>query len=96
MTESLILRGTDLRYALNRWLTLFGVCSIPELCAGLADWNFAIEGRPSKTVSDALRWEMERGRVIRRGRGLYGPGYAPRATDYRITRRVLELREQAE
>jgi len=38
-------------------------------------------GRPSKAISDALRWERERGRVFRRGRGRYGPAHLlPRST----------------
>jgi hypothetical protein len=91
---ALILRGTELRYALTRLLQLIGPCSIPELCAALENWGFAVEGRPSKTVSDALRWERRRGRVYRRGRGLYGVGWAPRSTEYRIMTRVSELRDE--
>lgn len=95
MPDPLILRGTDLRYALTQWLGLFGPCTIPQLCAGLAEWGFGVAGRPSKTVSDALRWETQRGRVIRRGRGRYDAGWMPRSTDYRITQRVLALRAEA-
>jgi len=51
-----------------------------------------VQGRPSKAVSDALRWEIEHGRVRRLGRGRYGPAYIPRSTDYRIHQRVLALR----
>lgn len=91
---ALILRGTELRYALTRLLQLIGPCSIPQLCAGLEDWGFAVEGRPSKTVSDALRWERRRGRVYRRGRGLYSVGWAPRSTEYRIMSRVSELLDE--
>jgi hypothetical protein len=55
-----------------------------------------IDGRASKSVSDALRWEIARGRVNRLGRGRYGPGQMPRCTEYRIHRRVLELRAQTD
>lgn len=92
---SLTLRGIELRYALTRLLELIGPCSIPELLAGLDNWGFAVEGRPSKTISDALRWERRRGRVYRRGRGLYSVGRAPRSTEYRIMSRVFELRDEA-
>ena len=47
-------------------------------------------------VSDALRWEMGRDRVIRRGRGLYGEGWAPSGTAYRIVDRVESLKVEAE
>ena len=43
---------------------------------------------------DALRWEIGRRRV-RLGRGLYGPGRTPRATEYRIHQRVLASRAAA-
>lgn len=37
-------------------------------------------GRTSKLVSDSLRWEVGRGRVVRLGRGQYGPGRLGRGT----------------
>ena len=37
-------------------------------------------GRTSKVVSDSLRWEVGRGRVVRLGRGRYGPGQISRGT----------------
>lgn len=92
---SLTLHGTDLRYVLTRLLEVLGPCSIQELCAGLERWGFAVEGRQSKTVSDALRWERRRGRVYRRDRGLYSVGWMPRSTEHRIIHRVLDLRERA-
>lgn len=92
----LILRGTLLRYALIRLLQLNSPSTIPELVAGLQTWGFAVEGRPSKTVSDALRWELRRGRVEQRGRGSYIAGDVARSTEYRIIRRVEELRDDAQ
>lgn len=91
----LVLRGTELRYALVRLAELIGPASIPELIAGLERWGFAVEGRPSKTISDALRWERRRGRVSRWGRGYYNAGEMPRSTEHRIIRRVQMLREKA-
>lgn len=88
------LRGTNLRYVLTRLLKLIGPATIPQLLAGLAEWGFTVEGRPSKTVSDALRWEMGHGRVWRIGRGRYRAGEAPRGTDHRIVQRVAALREE--
>ena len=70
-----------------------------ELVAELHRWGFTAPGRPSKTVSDTLRWEMRRERVRCRGRGddgriRYGPIVPPRSTDYRITRRVGVLLDE--
>lgn len=91
-----ILRSTDLRYTLTRILQVLGPMTVSDLCDQLADWNFGVEGRPTKVVSDALRWEMRRDRVRRRGRGCYGPGCAPSGTAYRIIARVESLRVEAE
>ena len=89
------LRGTNLRYALTRLLQLFGPSSVSEHVDGLTKWGFTVEGRPSKTVSDALRWEMGRARVWRIGRGRYRYADAPRSTEHRIIRRVAQLRKEA-
>ena len=93
--DTLVLRGTELRYALVRLIQLIGPATIPQLIEGLQRWGFSVEGRPSKTVSDALRWERRRDRVRRRGRGLYSAGAVPRSTEHRIIWRVVALREQA-
>jgi hypothetical protein len=69
--------------------------TVDELVAALRQWGFTVDGRPSKTVSDALRWEMEHDRVRRIGRGLYRAGGMPIGTEYRIIRRVSFLREEA-
>ena len=95
MAEPVILRGIELRYALTNYLSLHGERTVHELVEGLTHWGFEFHGRPSKAVSDALRWEVCMGRVYRRGRALYGPGEMPRATEYRIDRRVSQLRERA-
>ena len=89
------LRGTDLRYALTRVLQLSGPLTVAEIVAELNRWGFAVAGRPSKTVSDTLRWEMRRDRVRRHGRGLYAQGAVPRSTADRIIKRVLALRDEA-
>ena len=89
------LRGTNLRYTLTRLLQLCGPSTVDELVVALRQWGFTIDGRASKTVSDALRWEMEHDRVRRIGRGLYRAGGMPSGTEYRIIRRVSFLREEA-
>ncbi|MDX1889371.1 hypothetical protein [Mycolicibacterium sp. 050158] len=95
MDDSLVLRGTELRYALVNYLYQHGRATIPELIAALTEQGFVIVGHPPKSVSDALRWEMGHVRVCRVGRGVYAPFEMPRSTEYRIHHRVLALREQA-
>jgi hypothetical protein len=90
--NSSYLRGIELRYVLTFHLANQGPATLPELINGLHHHGFRVRGRPSKAISDALRWEIEHGRVHRLGRGRYGPGYIPRSTDYRIHQRVLALR----
>jgi hypothetical protein len=95
MTNSLVLRGIELRYALTLYLFQHGPTTVADLIEALYYQGFDIPGRASKTVSDALRRETVNGRVRRIRRGRYGPGSMPRATEYRIHRRVLALREEA-
>jgi hypothetical protein len=95
MKEPLQLRGIELRYALTMHLCSHGPASITELVDALAWHGFAVAGRASKSISDALRWEMGYGRVRRLGRGRYGPGYLPRGTEHRIHKRVMALRDMA-
>jgi hypothetical protein len=89
------LHGIELRYVLTLRLSQHGPATIAELIDALTWHGFCLRGRASKAVSDALRWEIGRGRVRRLRRGLYGPDYIPRATEYRIINRVLALREAA-
>lgn len=93
--RGLPLRGTELRYVLLRLLQLTGPATVPELEEGLRQWGFTVDGRPSKTISDALRWERRRDRVRRVGRGRYRAGGMPRSTEHRIIWRVVALREKA-
>ncbi|MBU3707360.1 MAG: hypothetical protein FGM50_11885 [Mycobacterium sp.] len=89
-----LLRGTELRYMLTRMLQLGGPSTVAELAAELERFGFGVSGRPSKTISDALRWEIRRDRVRRRGRGMYQQGAVPRSTSYRIIRRVIALHDE--
>jgi hypothetical protein len=96
MDDSAVLRGTELRYALTMFLLQHGPTSITGLIAGLTLQGFRIVGHPPKSVSDALRWEAQHGRVYRRRRGVYAAwDDIPRSTEYRIHQRVLSLRAQA-
>lgn len=90
------MRGTELRYLLTMQLFLHGRATVAHLVRALAAQGFGVEGRPSKTVSDALRWEIGHNRVRRCGRGRYGPGWMPRGTEHRIHSRVLALRDEVE
>ncbi|SBS75348.1 conserved hypothetical protein [uncultured Mycobacterium sp.] len=88
-----MLRGTNLRYVLTRYLQLNGPASVADLVVALDDWGFTVAGRPSKAISDALRWEIGRDRVRRRGRGRYAATLGiPRGTEHRISQRVAALR----
>ena len=95
MTNRRRLRGIDLRYALTMYVFQHGPATVADLIDALDFQGFEILGRPSKSVSDALRWEIAHGRVRRLARGRYGPASMPRATESRIHLRVLALREEA-
>lgn len=89
-----VVTGIELRYLLTTYLLEHGQTTVAELAGALAAQGFATAGRPSKAISDALRWERGRGRVRKWSRGRYGPGSVPRATEHRIHRRVQALREE--
>jgi hypothetical protein len=89
------LQGLELRYVLTMYLVQHGPQTVNELIDAIRWQGFDVDGRASKQVSDAPRWERRRGRVRRLARGLYGPGFLPRATEYRIYQRVLALRAAA-
>lgn len=95
MTDKLLLKGTNLRYVLTMQLFLCGPMSVADLVDALDDQGFTTTGRPSKTISDALRWEMAHGRVYRARHGRYRPADMPRSTEYRIRERVYALRAAA-
>jgi hypothetical protein len=86
------LQGIELRYALTMYLLQHGPTTVKQLVDAMEWQGFAVEGRASKQVSDALRWERRRGRVRRLARGVYGPGYVPRGTEHRIHTRVMAMR----
>jgi hypothetical protein len=76
-------------------LAVHGPATVATLTDMLEYQGFRVAGRASKAVSDALRWEIGRGRVRRLRRGLYGPGAMPRATEQHIHKRVMALRGEA-
>jgi hypothetical protein len=84
--------GLHLRYLLTLHLFDAGESTIGDLVTAVGRQGFRLDGRPSKTVSDALRWELRRGRVVRRGRGRYAPGAMPRQTQSWMRQRLRSLR----
>lgn len=91
------LSGIDLRYLLTLILRGAGrPLTVAELIRAVERAGFAVHGRPSKTISDALRWEIARGRVERLGRGVYGFAHAPRPTLHRMRRRIDEMSRWAD
>ncbi len=52
-----------------------------ELAAAIQDRGLTIgAAKPNKAVSDALRWEVAKGRVVKPGRGVFVAGRMPRST----------------
>lgn len=81
--------GLELRYAIVLVLLDAGrPLRVTELVDQLERLGLQTIGRPGKTVADAIRWEVRRGRVRQLGRGLYGPGRVPRSTMYHMRRRL--------
>ena len=88
------LRGRDLRYVLTTLLReARRPLTVAELVARCEDVEgISFDGRASKIISDALRWEMGWNRVRRLSRGVYCYVGAPRSTEHWIRRRVTALR----
>lgn len=80
-----LLSGRGLRFVLvDLLMTNRGETSVAELAAALSRQGYDVKGRASKTISDALRWEVRRGRVGRTARGRYCYRRAPVSTARRI------------
>jgi hypothetical protein len=71
------------RYRLTLALIAAGrPMTVAELTLALKGSGRMPGGRTSKVISDALRWEVRRGRVRRLGRGIYVAGEVPRSTQW--------------
>ena len=90
--EPQLIDGRYLRWLLTVCLFDHRVLTLGEMLVLIERHGFRVRGRPSKTVSDALRWEMRRGRVVRLGRGRYAAGSMPRSTLSWQRARVRRLR----
>lgn len=88
----LTLCGRPLRHLLTVTLDERGPLSVAELAAAVGREGFALPGRSSKTISDALRWEIRHGRVVRLDRGRYAVGTMLRQTRRWVQQRVDRLR----
>lgn len=81
--------GTQLRHAICLCLlNAEAPLTVPEVITGVEVLGCPVPGRPSKTVSDALRWEVRRGRAVRVDRSLYRTGAMPRSAEWWIRRQV--------
>ncbi len=78
------LRGRSLRFVLTDELRQHQTMTVGDMVTTMAEYGFNLGGRPSKVISDALRWEVARGRVIRLRRGVYRFHQAPTSTIRRI------------
>jgi hypothetical protein len=96
VTERPVLWGRELRYVLTLAIRDAGrPVSVAELVALVEQAGFRLERRPGKTVSDALRWEVRKRRVVRAGRARYAAGTMPRSTAWWmrdwVRRRTLDV-----
>jgi hypothetical protein len=78
------LSGRGLRFVVVNELMQHPELSVAQLVQTLSDRGYVIAGRASKVISDSLRWEIRRGRVVRLGRGRYRYRRAPATTARRI------------
>jgi len=90
--DSAIVGGRDLRYLLTWRMRRAGrSVSVAELVNWCTQIGVVLPGRPSKVISDALRWEISWNRVERLSRGEYRFVKAPKSTWAWICRRVQAL-----
>ena len=67
--------------------------TVPEIVDKVEAFGLSIPGRASKTVSDALRWEVNKGRIVRLSRSRYGTGSMPRSTEWWIRTQVAAYKD---
>ena len=78
------MRGRALRFVLLDELRQRPTMTVADMVDTLVGYGFDLGGRPSKVISDALRWERDRNRVKQLDRGVYAFAQAPPATVRRI------------
>lgn len=67
--------------------------TVPEIVAGVEAVGLSIPGRASKVISDALRWKVRQGRIVRLERSRYQTGSMPRSTEWWIRKQVAAYQE---
>lgn len=82
--QSHVLSGRSLRFLVLDEIRSRRSMTVAEMAVFVAESGFAIRGRPSKVISDSLRWEVARGRVKRVRRGVYVYGRPPTSTARRV------------
>jgi len=87
-----VVGGLHLRYLLTWYLVEEGPLTVARIVTLLERDGIDVEDRASKVVSDALRWEIARRRVVRLSRGTYAVGSIPPSTARRIRARARALR----
>ena len=86
------LHGIELRSFLSlQLLAARRPLRVCDLVRTLEGDGFVVAGRTSKVVSDSLRWEIARGRVVKVARGVYAIRRIPRTTLRRMQRRVGDV-----
>ena len=89
------LRGLDLRSAVVvLLLARQRPATLVDLASMLRRDGFDVGPAPTKTIADALRWEVRRGRVARVGRGIYAAGTVAKASKHRMRTRVAAARNR--
>jgi len=86
--------GINLRFVVVAVLIESGrTMTMRELVAAVEGRGFLLPAKRSKAVSDAIRWEVRKGRAVRIGWGLYRVGTIPRSTSWWIRKRALEYED---
>jgi hypothetical protein len=90
-----VLRGIELRSLLVLLLLdRRAPATVGELVRVVQASGFSLPGRPSKTTSDALRWEVARGRAVRVRHDGYVAGHVAKVTRHRMRARVAATRNR--
>ena len=81
--------GVEVRHGISvALLDARSPLTLGELVAAVEALGIHVPERKSKTVSDALRWEIRKGRAMRLNRGLYRLGSMPRSTEWWVRAQV--------
>src|SRR4051812_42440156 len=80
--------GRELRYLATLIIKALGPVDMGTIVHTIEELGVRVAGRPSKAISDGLRWEIAHQRVVRTGRSSYRLGRLPRSTEYDMRRYV--------